>query len=168
VNSYPSLEVVHEFEEADEYTSTQPIGLRVTLSSGDEEEEEEEEAPNEVAAVAPFYPLKKIPNWWLVVGDSKTKQLIGIRRVTIPKKTLTVELKLSLPAGMHESLRLYVICDSYMGADQDLGLPTIKVVQGEESDEDSDEDEDEDEDKDKDKDEDENKDEDEDEKMNDA
>lgn len=138
MNSYPSLEIAHEFEEVDEYTSTEPIGLRVTLSSGDEEEEEEEETPAEVVAVAPFYPLKKIPNWWLVVGDSKTKQLIGIRRVTIPKKTLTAELKLSLPAGTHESLRLYVICDSYMGADQDLELPSIKVVQGEESDDDSD------------------------------
>ena len=137
-NSYPSIEVAHEFEEAEEYTSTQPIGLRVTLSSGDEDDEEEEEAPTEVVAVAPFYPLKKIPNWWLVVGDTKTKQLIGIRRVTIPKKALTVELKLSLPAGTHESLRLYVICDSYMGADQDLELSPIKVVQGEESDDDSD------------------------------
>ena len=138
MNSYPSLEVAHEFEEVDEYTSTEPIGLRVTLSSGDEEEEEEEESPTEVVTVAPFYPLKKIPNWWLVVGDSNTKQLIGIRRVTIPKKTLTAELKLSLPAGTHKSLRLYVICDSYMGADQDLELPSIKVVQGEESDDDSD------------------------------
>lgn len=109
----------------------------MTLSSGDDDDEEED-TPTEVVAVAPFYPLKKIPNWWLVVGDTRTKQLIGIRRVTIPKKTLTVELKLSLPVGTHESLRLYVICDSYMGADQDLELPPIEVAQGVESDDESD------------------------------
>lgn len=126
--------MAHELEEAKVYTSTQPIGFKVTLSSGDEEEEEDDSEPSEPVVVAPFYPLKKIPNWWLVVGDPKTRQLIGIRKVTIPKKTLTVQLQLSLPAGTHRP-HLYVICDSYMGADQDLELDEITVVQGEDSDE---------------------------------
>ena len=140
VNAYPSLELAHEFEEG-EYTSTEPIGLTVTLSGG---EEEEEETVAEPVAVAPFYPLKKIPNWWLVVGNPQTRQLIGIRRVTIPKKSLTVELKLTLPAGSHK-LHLYVICDSYMGADHDITLDAIQVAQGaEDSDEDDDDEESED------------------------
>lgn len=141
VNSYPSLEVAHEFEQGVEYSSSQPVSLKVTLSSGDEDDEEEE-APAEVVAIAPFYPLKKIPNWWLVVGDPQTRQLIGIRRVTIPKKSLTVDLKLTLAAGVHK-LHLYVICDSYMGADHDIALDPIEVAQGEDSSEEEDEDEDE-------------------------
>lgn len=142
VNAYPSLEIAHEFEEG-EYTSTEPIGLKVTLSGGDEEDEDE--SPTEPVAVAPFYPLKKIPNWWLVVGNPQTRQLIGIRRVTIPKKSLTVELKLTLPAGSHK-LHLYVICDSYMGADHDIVLDAIQVAQGEEDSDEDDDDEDESED----------------------
>jgi len=77
----------------------------------------------------------------LVVGDPQTRQLIGIRRVTLPKKSLTVDLKLTLAAGIHK-LHLYVICDSYMGADHDIALDSISIAQGEEDDSD-DEDEDE-------------------------
>jgi pre-mRNA-splicing helicase BRR2 len=135
VNSYPSLEVAHEFDDG-EYTSTEPVSLKVTLSSGDEDEDEDD-TPTEAVAVAPFYPLKKIPNWWLVVGDPKTRQLIGIRRVTVSKKTLTVDLKLTLSAGKH-NLHLYVICDSYMGADHDIALDAINVAQGESDDSDED------------------------------
>jgi pre-mRNA-splicing helicase BRR2 len=142
VNSYPSLDVAHEFDQDAEHTSSEPVSLKVTLSSGDEDEDDGEEATAEVVAVAPFYPLKKIPNWWLVVGDPQTRQLIGIRRVTIPKKSLTVDLKLTLAAGAHK-LHLYVICDSYMGADHDIALDSITVAQGADSDEDSDDDEDE-------------------------
>jgi len=140
VNSYPSLEVAHEFQSG-EYNSTEPVSLKVTLSSGDEDVDEED-TPAEPVAVAPFYPLKKIPNWWLVVGDPQTRQLIGIRRVTLPKRSLTVDLKLTLAAGTHK-LHLYVICDSYMGADHDIALDNISVAQGEEDDSDEDEDEDE-------------------------
>lgn len=137
--------MAHDFEQAEQYTSTEPISLKVTLGSGDEDEDDDE-VPTEPVAVAAFYPLKKIPNWWLVVGDPQTRQLIGIRRVTIPKKSLSVDLKLTLAAGKHK-LHLYVICDSYMGADHDIALETIDVIQGESDDEDED-DEDEDEDKD--------------------
>ncbi|KAG8794998.1 DEIH-box ATPase, partial [Serendipita sp. 398] len=124
VNAYPSLEVAHEFEEGD-YTSTEPVSLKVTLSGGEEESEEEDEDQSEPVVIAPFYPIKKIPNWWLVVGDPQSRQLIGIRRVTVPKKSLTVDLKLTLGAGSHK-LHLYVICDSFMGCDHDVALEPIQ------------------------------------------
>ncbi|KAG8768974.1 DEIH-box ATPase [Serendipita sp. 411] len=141
VNAYPSLEVAHEFEEGD-YTSTEPVSLKVTLSGGEEEDEEEDEDQSEPVVIAPFYPIKKIPNWWLVVGDPQSRQLIGIRRVTVPKKSLTVDLKLTLGAGSHK-LHLYVICDSFMGCDHDVALEPIQVAQGDSDDSDEDDDEDE-------------------------
>ncbi|KAG8811095.1 DEIH-box ATPase [Serendipita sp. 399] len=143
VNAYPSLEVAHEFE-AGEYTSTEPVSLKITLSSGEEDEEEDEESQSEPVVIAPFYPIKKIPNWWLVVGDPQSRQLIGIRRVTIPKKSLTIDLKLTLGAGTHK-LHLYVICDSFMGCDHDVALEPIQVAQGDDDDSDEDDDDDEDE-----------------------
>jgi pre-mRNA-splicing helicase BRR2 len=46
--------------------------------------------------------------------------------------------------GTHERLRLYLLCDSYQGADRETKLPTLEVAEGDESDEDeSDEEEDE-------------------------
>ena len=78
-------------------------------------------------------------NWWLVVGEPSTRQLLSIKRVTI-KKSLNVKLEFTLPKGKHQ-LKLYVICDSYMGADHDINLDPVDVAEGEDSDEDMDSDE---------------------------
>lgn len=73
-------------------------------------------------------------NWWLVVGDAASRQLLVIKRVTV-NKSLSVKLEFSLPKGTH-LLKLYAICDSYIGADHDIGLDPIEVAEGEESDSD--------------------------------
>lgn len=134
VNAYPTLDVSYELAKG-EYTAGAPIAIKVVLSRDADEED-----PDDQIVVAPFYPVKKMANWWLVVGEPSTRQLHVIKRVTI-NKSLAVKLELTLPKGTH-SLKLYVICDSYVGADHDLSLNPIDVAEGEESDEDEDEDED--------------------------
>ncbi|KAF9006973.1 Sec63 Brl domain-containing protein [Cyathus striatus] len=131
VNSYPTLDVSHELVEG-EYTAGSPITLKVTLAR----DVDEEDGDDDQTVVAPFYPLKKMANWWLVVGDPSSKQLLVIKRVTV-NRTLGVKLEFTLAKGTH-SLKLYVICDSYMGADHDIGLDSIEVGEGEESDSDED------------------------------
>lgn len=131
MNSYPTLDVTQELVKG-EYTAGAPIVLKVALSRDVDEEEEDEGQ----TVVAPFYPLKKIANWWLVVGDPTTKQLLVIKRVTV-NKSLAVKLEFTLPKGKH-SLKLYVICDSYVGADHDIALDPIDVAEGEDSDSDED------------------------------
>jgi len=56
------------------------------------------------------------------------------------KKNMRVKLEFTLPKGTHK-LKLYVICDSYMGADHAIDLDAIEVAEGEDSDEDEDSDE---------------------------
>ena len=133
VNSYPTLEVEPEFVKG-EYTSTTPIVLQVALSRDADDEDEDDQR-----VIAPFYPSKKMANWWLVVGEPDTRQLLSIKRVTV-KKSLSVKLEFNLPKGQH-NLKLFVICDSYMGADHDIKLEPIDVAEGEDSDEDEDSDE---------------------------
>jgi pre-mRNA-splicing helicase BRR2 len=58
--------------------------------------EKEEEDEGDALAIAPFFPHKKLVNWWLVVGDPGTKNLLGIKRVTVAK-TLSVKLEFTLP-----------------------------------------------------------------------
>ncbi|KAG6857079.1 hypothetical protein H0H87_009640 [Tephrocybe sp. NHM501043] len=132
VNSYPTLDVSHELVKGD-YTAGAPIILQVALSKDVDEDDTE---GDDQTVVAPFYPSKKMANWWLVVGDSNSRQLLVIKRVTV-NKSLSVKLEFTLPKGTH-SLKLYVICDSYIGADHDIALDPIEVAEGEDSDSDED------------------------------
>ncbi|KAH9059761.1 putative RNA helicase [Lactarius vividus] len=133
VNSYPTLDVTHEFVKG-EYTSSTPIVLQVSLSRDVDDEEDE----GDTLVVAPHFPAKKMVNWWVVVGEQSTRQLLSIKRVTV-SKSLNVKLEFTLPKGEH-ALKLYVICDSYVGADHDINLDPIDVAEGEDSDSDEDSD----------------------------
>lgn len=137
VNSYPTLDVTHELVKG-EYTAGSPIVLKVGLSKDVDVDDNESD---EQTVVAPFYPKKKLANWWLVVGEQSTRQLLSIKRVTV-NQSLSVKLEFTLPQGKHE-LKLFVICDSYMGADHDIPLDPIDVAEGEDSDSDEDMDSDE-------------------------
>lgn len=128
MNSYPTLDVTHELVKG-EYTSSTPIVLQVSLSRDAEEEDDDD-----VSVVAPYFPGKKLANWWVVVGEQSTRQLLSIKRVTV-SKSLNVKLEFTLPKGTH-ALKLYVICDSYVGADHDINLEPIEVAEGEDSDSD--------------------------------
>lgn len=134
VNSYPTLDVNYELAKG-EHTAGAPISIQVALSR-DVDEDAENDADDEIV-VAPFYPLKKLANWWLVIGEPKTRQLLAIKRVTV-HRNLAVRLEFSLPQGTH-ALKLYVICDSYVGADHDIDLDTLDVAEGEESESESEE-----------------------------
>ncbi|EEB93778.1 hypothetical protein MPER_07525, partial [Moniliophthora perniciosa FA553] len=136
VNSYPTLEVNHELVKG-EYTAGAPIYLKVALSR-DADDEDEEPSQSDQIVVAPFYPGKKMANWWVVVGEPSTRQLLVIKRVTVTR-TQNVKLEFTLPKGKH-SLKLYVICDSYVGADHDIALDEVDVAEGEDSDSDDDDD----------------------------
>jgi pre-mRNA-splicing helicase BRR2 len=135
VNSYPNIEVAYSVEDSTELTSSNPITINVTL-----DREADESDPNDQVADAPHYPHKKMVSWWLVIGDAATKQLYAIKKVTVKGK---LETKLDFNLGQGDwKLKLYLICDSYSGADQDFDLETLKVAEGESSDEESSDEED--------------------------
>jgi len=131
VNLYPILEVSYELAKDDRIAGS-PILLRVTLLRDIDEDEED----TEQLVVAPFYPSKKLANWWIVLGDWDSQQLYVIKKVTVTK-SLTAKLEFMLPKGTHKP-RLYVVCDSYIGADHDIELEPIEVAEGKESDSDED------------------------------
>ncbi|SMR51251.1 unnamed protein product [Zymoseptoria tritici ST99CH_1E4] len=129
---YPNVELEFELEDAENVVSGSPSTLNVSITRQLEEDEE----PN-LAVHAPFYPAEKTENWWLVVGEEKTKNLLAIKRVTVARE-LKTKLEIVVPtAGVHE-LTLYLMSDSYVGVDQ---APTFEVdaAEGEEEEEDEDE-----------------------------
>ena len=76
--------------------------------------------------------------WWIIVGDPAKNTLIFIKRVNASTKRTKTRLNFAAPSdpGDHE-LKLYFICDSYMGADQEYDLP-LSVAPGDSDDDDSD------------------------------
>ena len=132
-NKYPNIEIDFKVEDSENVATNSPAYLKITATRGDEDEDEEPDT----TVHAPFYPLKKMENWWLVVGDESTKNLLAIKRVTIGKK-LETRLEFVPTRVGEQELTLYLMCDSYVGVDQD---PTFKITAAEGMEEDEEEDE---------------------------
>ncbi|KAL9072568.1 MAG: hypothetical protein Q9157_005042 [Trypethelium eluteriae] len=132
---YPNLELKFEVEEEEDGAKAgEPVTLSVTVERA---LEEDEEVNTEVHA--PFFPGKKTENWWLVVGEEKTKSLLAIKRITLGR-TLETKLQFTPPEMGKREFTLYLMSDSYVGVDQ---APTFEldVQEGEEEEDDDDDDE---------------------------
>lgn len=129
---YPNIDLEFELEDPEEIVAGEPAYINVKIER--EVDDEDENAEVDTTVHAPFYPAKKMENWWLVVGEESTKTLLAIKRITIGRN-LKLRLEYTVPtAGKHE-LKLFLMCDSYVGVDQDPSF-TVKVAEGEEEDED--------------------------------
>lgn len=59
----------------------------------------------------------KEEQWWLVVGDPDTNNLISIKRTGLGRSG-KVKLDFAAPPPGSYNYTLYVMCDSYLGCDQ--------------------------------------------------
>lgn len=131
---YPNIDLEFELEDPEEIVAGEPAYINVKIEREVDDEDENSEVDTTVHA--PFYPGKKMENWWVVVGEESTKTLLAIKRIAIGRK-LNFRLEYTVPtAGEHE-LKLSLMCDSYVGVDQDPSF-TVKVAEGLEEDEDED------------------------------
>ena len=85
--------------------------------------------PCHKAVVAPKFPKAKDEQFWLVLGHEPTGELIAIKRVNRLFKRSSSKLEFTWDddwtkdtASRHTTLQLYVVCDSYMGLDQQYSL----------------------------------------------
>ncbi|KAL9617270.1 MAG: hypothetical protein Q9160_007951 [Pyrenula sp. 1 TL-2023] len=138
-NKYPSVELDFQVLEPDSITAGDPAYLQVSVTR--ETDEDDEDIEVDTAVHAPFYPGAKMENWWLVVGEEKSKSLLAVKRVTIGR-ILKTQLEYVVPTPGEHELTLYLMSDSYMGVDQD---PTFTVNAAEGMDEDESEGEEDDE-----------------------
>jgi len=134
---YPNIELAFEVEDPENVVAGSPSFVNITI---ERELEEDEEPKTEV--YAPFFPGSKSENWWLIVGEESTKNLLAIKRITIGK-SLQTKLEYVVPTPGRHELTLYLMSDSYLGVDQ---APTFEVIAAEGMDDDEDEEDEEDED----------------------
>ncbi|CAI4227464.1 unnamed protein product [Auanema sp. JU1783] len=112
-NHYPSIEVEHSVNQ-DTISPGEALVVSVSM--------ERENDINKLAppVVAPLFPQKrKEEGWWLVIGDTAENALYSIKRLTINEKA-EMHLDFVPPKAGKFTYKLYFICDSYLGADQEL------------------------------------------------
>ena len=129
-NRFPNIDMTYEVLENGNVRAGEDITLQVTL-------ERDLEGRTEVGPVdAPRYPKAKEEGWWLVVGDTKSNQLLAIKRVSL-ERNAKVKLKFAAPADAGEKqYNLYFMCDSYMGCDQECSF-SVDIKESAGPDEDS-------------------------------
>ncbi|KAG2291595.1 hypothetical protein Bca52824_038264 [Brassica carinata] len=90
-NRFPNSDLTYEVVGSEDVTPGKEVAL-----------ERDMEGRTEVGAVdAPRYPKTKEEGWWLVVGDTKTNQLVAIKRVSLQKKA-KVKLDFQVPSEAGE------------------------------------------------------------------
>ena len=144
-NKYPNLELSFTVEDAEEeggatVTAGEPAYLRVKITREMDDDEDEDESSQQkepdTTVHAPFYPSKKSENWWLVVADEKTRQLLAIKRITVGR-ALETRLEYVVPDSAEpgtKELTLHLMCDSYVGVDESH-LFKVAAVEGMDEDE---------------------------------
>ncbi|MCJ1252671.1 DEIH-box ATPase [Lignoscripta atroalba] len=146
-NKYPNVNLEFEPESTD-ITAGSPayINVKIEREIDDDDDDDGEDGEDgtgkknadlDTTVHAPYYPTKKMENWWLVVGG-RDNSLLAIKRVTIGRK-LELKLEYVVPTPGKQTLTLFLMSDSYVGVDQD---PRFEVDVAEGMDEDEDEDED--------------------------
>ncbi|KAK6148524.1 hypothetical protein DH2020_019436 [Rehmannia glutinosa] len=112
-NRFPNIDLTYDVLDSDNVRAGEGVSVHVSL-------ERDLEGRTEVGPVdAPRYPKSKEEGWWLVVGDTKTNQLLAIKRVTLQRKS-RVKLDFTAPTEPgKKTYTLYFMCDSYLGCDQE-------------------------------------------------
>ncbi|RFU32041.1 hypothetical protein B7463_g4318, partial [Scytalidium lignicola] len=128
---YPNIELDFELEDPEEVTAGVPAYIKVKITRDVEDEDEAGDVDTTVHS--PFYPTKKMENWWLVVGEEKSKTLLAVKRITIGR-SLSIRLEYTVPTPGEHELKLFLMSDSYVGVDQDPSF-TVSVAEGMDEDE---------------------------------
>ncbi|PSR82178.1 Sec63 Brl domain-domain-containing protein [Coniella lustricola] len=135
-NKYPDVSLEFQVEDPENLHAGEPAYLNIQI-----EREIEEDDEVDLVVHAPFYPTRKMENWWLVVGEESSKTLLAIKRVTVGRQ-LKVKLEFIVPTPGKHDLKLFLMSDSYVGVDQEPDFE-VMVAEAMDVDEESDNDEEE-------------------------
>lgn len=79
---------------------------------------------------APRYPVPKVEGWWVVGVDPASSTVLFMKKVVLEVKAEAKGQFVAPPTPGAHSFKLYVMCDSYVGCDQEHEVE-YKVVGGE-------------------------------------
>lgn len=111
VNKYPNIDVLYEIDLEEPIRANEPKSITITI--------ERDEEMEDLAVVAPF-PFAKTEGWWIVIGDSESRQLYAIKKTQVALESQLVSLEFTLPTTGHHKLTIWCMCDSYIDADKEM------------------------------------------------
>merc|ERR1712137_775863 len=130
-NRFPDLDV--EFQVAtEEIQAGENVSVRVILERDLDEDEE-------LGFVfAPYYPNAQLEQWWVVIGEQSTDHLVAVKRVPVQRQAATT-VNFTAPdvCGVYK-YTLMIVCDSYVGCDQEYELSVNVEVEKAQEDEEMD------------------------------
>jgi pre-mRNA-splicing helicase BRR2 len=132
-NRYPNIDVSYDLPAGADAEhaagDTVPFVVTLTREAGTEGMEE---GAGLGSVVAPFYPKPKAEGWWLVVAEPSKNAILAIKRIALSQQSLRVKLDFPAPTASTDGsadhdLVLYLMCDSYLGCDQEYEF-LVKVA----------------------------------------
>jgi len=128
-NNYPDIEFKFQVNKKDDIKSGSRVSVGVTLTR-DPDEEDDDKQVGVPKVVAPRYPQVKTEGWWLVIGSPKKNELTAIKRSAMKKKSMKVDIDFVAPEKGDYKYMIYLMSDSYLGADQEYEF-SLTVQEGE-------------------------------------
>ena len=121
-NAYPDLELSFTTKSEDggrgekgsmfRCKQGQTVQVTVQLKRDSEDEDEDEGVPVVHSA---YFPHVKSEGWWVVVGSVERNELVGIKRVAMAKREVSVTLECAATVSGEYEWTLFLMCDSWMG-----------------------------------------------------
>ncbi|ODV80536.1 RNA helicase-related protein required for pre-mRNA splicing [Suhomyces tanzawaensis NRRL Y-17324] len=120
VNKYPNIDIHYTLDLDEPIVAGEPKEITIVL--------ERDEELEDLNVVAKHYPFTKEENWWVIIGDSSTKQLYSIKKTVIKDETQELKMSFTIPNEGEFKLGIWCMCDSYIDADKEVEL-NVKVSQ---------------------------------------
>lgn len=120
VNKYPNVDVRYELDTLVQMVVNESRPLVVTI--------ERDEEMDDLLVESARFPFAKNESWWVVVGDSATRQLYGVKKASAGALSQQVTVDISVPVSGKHKLTVWCMCDSYVDADKEM-LFEVDVVE---------------------------------------
>lgn len=106
LNSYPVISDIECSLESETVSVGDQVKLKVTISRDEDIEDD--------LVKLEYYPYERMENWWVIVGDAKTRTLFAIRKVVLRKELQAYNMTFSLEESGQHDLGVWVVGEGYM------------------------------------------------------
>ncbi|CAL4929780.1 unnamed protein product [Urochloa decumbens] len=112
---FPRVDVKLQLQNDQERSKSQNLNIRVQLKNS---------RRSTSRAFAPRFPKAKQEAWWLVLGNSTSSELYGLKRISFADRVVNTRMELPRMFNIQET-KLLLVSDSYLGFDKEYSLEHV-------------------------------------------